>query len=93
MLKSFKAHFALIFGCLLTTLLTACGNDDIYTLYRTGVGFPDMRIHVATFDSSESKDAQFKTYNQDNCQTAIKLFQDQPNVTVRYWCEKGRYKK
>ena len=75
--------------------LSACSesNDDIYTLYRSGVGFPDLRIHVATFDSEDSKNSKFKTYNQDNCQTASQLFQSQPNVTVKYWCEKGRYKK
>jgi hypothetical protein len=75
------------------SLLTACGNDDIYTLYRSAVALPELRIHVATFDADDSKDPQFKTYNQDNCLTAANLFQNQPNVTVRYWCEKGRYKK
>ena len=74
-------------------LLVGCGNDDVYTLYRTGVGLPDLRIHVATFDSDDSKDQKFKTYNQDNCLTGARLFQSQPNVTVTYWCEKGRYKK
>ena len=74
-------------------LLTACGNENVYTLYRAGVGLPDLRVHVATFDSDDSKQAQFKTYNQDNCQTAMQLFQSQPNVTIRYWCEKGRFKK
>jgi len=74
-------------------LLSACTNDDVYTLYRSGVGASDLRIHVATFDSSDSKDPKFKTYNQDNCQLAAQLFQSQPNVTVRYWCEKGGYKK
>ena len=74
-------------------LLAGCGNDDVYTLYRTSVGFPDLRIHVATFDSDDSKDQQFKTYNLDNCLNGAKLFQSQPNVAVRYWCEKGRYKK
>ena len=73
--------------------LTACGNEDIYTLYRSGVGFPDMRIHVATFNSDDSKDSKFKTYNQDNCQTASGLFQSKPNVSVRYWCEKGSFRK
>jgi hypothetical protein len=46
------------------------------------------RIHVATFDSSYGED-----YNRENCQIALGLFQNQPGVTVRYWCEKGRYKK
>lgn len=74
-------------------LLSACGNDEIYTLYRTGVGSSDMRIHVATFNSDDSKNEKFKIYNQENCNTAASLFQSQPNVTVRYWCEKGSFKK
>ena len=77
----------------LAGLLIACGDGDVYTLYRAGVGMPNLRVHVATFDSDDSKTEQFKTYNQDNCQTAMKLFQSQPNATVRYWCEKGRLKK
>ncbi len=75
-------------------LIAGCSqSDDVYTLYRSGVGMPDLRIHVATFDSDDTKDPQFKNYNQSNCQTAQQLFQNQPNVTTKYWCEKGRYKK
>lgn len=77
----------------LAGLLIACGDGDVYTLYRAGVGLPNLKVHVATFDSDDSKNEQFKTYNQDNCQIAMKLFQSQLNVTVRYWCEKGRLKK
>ncbi|CAM3612310.1 hypothetical protein B0G85_0467 [Polynucleobacter brandtiae] len=83
----------LLISILATLSLTACGNDDIYTLYRTGVGLPELRIHIATFDSDDSRDAKFKTYNQDNCQIAAQLFQSQPNVSTKYWCEKGAYKK
>lgn len=73
--------------------LAGCGNDEVYTLYRAGVGLPDLRIHVATFDSDDSRDSNFKTYNLDNCRLAANLFQSQLNVTTKYWCEKGRYKK
>ena len=83
----------IVFSIITTLFLTACGNEDVYTLYRTGVGLPDLRIHVATFDADDSKDPQFKTYNQDNCLNGARLFQNQPNTTVKYWCEKGRYKK
>ena len=78
-------------------VLAACdgktGDSDIYTLYRdSAAGTPKegkaMRIHVATFDSSDGEQ-----YNRENCQIAQGLFQNQPGVTVRYWCEKGRYKK
>ena len=48
-------------------LIAGCSqSDDVYTLYRSGVGMPDLRIHVATFDSDDTKDPQFKNYNQSN---------------------------
>jgi len=46
-----------------------------------------MRIHVATFDSDDGD-----KYNEENCRMAMELFQKQPGVKVRYWCEKGRYR-
>jgi hypothetical protein len=42
---------------------------------------------VATFDATESDH-----YNGDNCRIASELFANQRGVTVRYWCEKGRYR-
>lgn len=75
------------------SFLVGCGNDDVYTLYRSAVGMPDLRIHIATFDADDSKDPKFKTYNQDNCFSAQKLFSAQDGVSVRYWCEKGNFKK
>jgi hypothetical protein len=70
--------------------LAACkpaNGDATYTLYRGSVTGP-MRIHVATFDSVDGED-----YNRENCDIARTLFQAQPGVTVKYWCEKGRYRK
>lgn len=69
-------------------LLSGCLDDaGAYTLYRSSVMGPNARIHVATFDSKDGND-----YNQGNCDVARQLFVAQPGVTVRYWCEKGRYK-
>ena len=68
--------------------LIRCQPDgSAYTLYRDSVLAP-MRLHVATFDANDGED-----YNRDNCEIARDLFQSQPGVTVRYWCEKGRYQK
>jgi hypothetical protein len=63
----------------------------IYTLYRNSptvgtISGDDARIHVATFDAAEDKD-----YNKNNCETARDLFASQPGVTVRYWCEHGKF--
>ena len=58
-----------------------------YTLYRDSVTGP-TRINVATFASADGED-----YNRQNCDIARSTFQAQPGVTVKYWCEKGRYRK
>ena len=49
---------------------------------------PLMRIHIATFDTDQGA-----KYNHENCNTSATLFQLQSGVTVKYWCEKGSYKK
>jgi hypothetical protein len=69
-------------GCL------ASSDDTTFTLCRNSVVDKNMRIHVATFDATESE-----AYNRENCETAQTLFQTQPGVMVRYWCEKGRFRK
>lgn len=75
----------------LVSVLAGCAPkaDDsvIYTLYRSSAA-ADMRIHVATFDATETEG-----YNRENCQIAAALFKAQPGVVVQYWCEKGRYRK
>jgi len=72
---------------LVALFLSAC-SDDTYTLYRTQVRNENARTHVATFDSKDGE-----AYNMGNCQIAQELFQKQPGVTVKYWCEKDKYKK
>lgn len=69
---------------------TVCHSSDnsVYTLYRNSPAFANMRIHVATFDAEEKE-----PYNLDNCQITAKLFQGQPGISVRYWCERGRYRR
>jgi hypothetical protein len=63
-------------------------EDQVYTLYRNSYVGANMRIHVATFDAAESEQ-----YNEQNCNIAQELFQRQEGVVVKYWCEKGFYKK
>lgn len=62
--------------------------DSTYTLYRTQVRNENARTHVATFDAKDGE-----AYNMGNCQIAEELFQKQSGVTVKYWCEKGTFKK
>lgn len=76
--------------CLLN--LTACGagsasDSQVFTLYRSSPINVNMRIHVATFDAADGE-----AYNRENCELASRLLGAQPGVTVRYFCEKGRYR-
>lgn len=77
-------------------LLAACDDSKpkgvVYTLYRNSptvvgtISGLDARIHVATFDAEEDND-----YNRKNCEMARDLFANQSGVTVRYWCEPGKF--
>ncbi len=68
--------------------LTGClpGKADVYTLYRNSPVDKNMRVHWATFDASNSS-----SYNQENCEIGRQLLQSQNGVTVKFWCEKGKY--
>ncbi|NZD64551.1 hypothetical protein HX900_26110 [Rhizobium sp. WYCCWR 11290] len=75
--------------CLPLFLIASCNDDSSqYTLYRSSVLDANMRLHVASFDSADGD-----AYNSENCQIAAGLFVAQPGVTVRYWCEQGRFRK
>ena len=63
-------------------------EGNVYTLYRGSVPNEHARIHVATFDADEKEE-----YNKGNCEIAQELLQKQPGVKVKYWCEKGYFKK
>ncbi len=68
--------------------VAGCTNEgSTFTLYRNSALDASMRIHVASFDTGEGED-----YNNENCEAARGLFQDQNGVSVRYWCEKGRFR-
>ncbi len=68
----------------------AADPGSSYTLYRNSArpNGATARLHVATFDADDGED-----YNRGNCEVARGLFQQQPGVTVRFWCERGRYRK
>ena len=79
---AFSAVLLLIAGC-----KPADGN--VYTLYRSSpVQGYSQRIQMATFDADGPE-----YVNRGNCEIAADLFQAQPGVTVKYWCEKGRYRE
>ena len=86
-------------------LICSCAvtSPTEYTLYRTGIDLPTkthdetLRIHVATFDADQDAN-----YNLANCEFAQELFNtNQPHyrggiygsTKIKYWCEKGHFKK
>jgi hypothetical protein len=83
-----KWKFTLILAIAAASPALAESDAEILTLYRNSAVDATMRIHVATFDSSDGKD-----YNAENCAIAADLFGGQDGVSVRYWCEPGRYRK
>ena len=64
------------------------GSSHTYTLYRSSTVGEVDRIHVATFDATDGEQ-----YNKENCQLAAGLFQQQPGIKTKFWCEKGRFRK
>jgi hypothetical protein len=80
-MRKFLTIILLIFGT------TAVANETAATLYRNSILDKTTRMHIATFDASHGE-----AYNWENCQIAAQLFQNQPLVETKFWCEKGNYK-
>jgi len=73
--------------------ISGCGGSSAsegatFVLYRNSITNESTRLHVATFDSADGEE-----YNRGNCEQALQLFQAQPGVKTKFWCEKGRYRK
>lgn len=67
--------------------IAACNNPferGTYSLYRTSIVHAG-KVHVATFNTEEGE-----AYNRENCETAARLFNQQPGVQTRFFCEPGR---
>ena len=87
----------ILFGCGSYTSIDAFAKNidqqgpipsEVFVLYRNSVTDQNMRIHVATFDADSRPG-----YNAGNCDQAQKLFQAQPSIKTKFWCEKGRFEK
>ena len=82
----------LVITPLLALLAAACSNSgaegESFVLYRNSVTDESMRIHIASFDASDGE-----KYNRENCEQAQQLFQAQPGLKTKFWCEKGRFRK
>jgi len=85
----YMADFRMLSLCIVVVAVQGCNPQDAtYTLYRNSLLDVNMRIHVASFDSKDGE-----AYNRENCELGARLFMGQPNVTARFWCEKGAYRK
>ena len=63
-------------------------DNESFTLYRNSLTDENMRVHVASFNAAHGE-----AYNKGNCEQAQQLFQAQPRVRTKFWCEKGIFKK
>ena len=76
---------------------TEATEIEVFTLYRNVPSDQSFRVHVATFDAADSDEKGDEFYNLSNwknCERAQKMFQAQPDwQDVKFWCEKGRFKK
>jgi hypothetical protein len=89
-----KFQMKTVLTAIVSLALSGCADGYAYTLYRNSAIDQNMRVHIATFDATEGFSAsEGNDYNSQNCEIAAKLFKAQPGVTVRYWCEKGNFKK
>ncbi len=94
---------------ILPLTLVGCDNktsdDHIFTLYTS---YESKRLHVATFDATpnslngSSLDKKWlELFGEDNakdCNKAASMFQKDLDsklkaTDIKYWCEKGRYRK
>ena len=92
-----------LLGCILLAgagFLVGCSRSDIpedqvFTLYHNLDAAANTRIHVATFDGHRTPAKMSEFFNRSHCEQAQALFQSQlpSGTTVKYWCEKGRFKK
>ena len=66
-------------------------DDSVFTLYRNNNDNPFIRIHLATFDSSNGEQ-----FNLWYCQKAVQYFQEAAKSrgsNERIWCEKGYFRE
>ncbi len=83
-----KIIYVLLALLISTNTSVAASAEETHTLYRDSVTDRAMRIHVASFDSTDGA-----AYNRENCAQAALLFQGQPSVKTKFWCESGRFRK
>ena len=89
--RALLAVATVIAGC------TDASGPEVFTLYRNVPSDQGFRVHVATFDATGHDGRASDFYNlsnMNNCERARDMFQALPDWKgVKFWCEKGRFKK
>lgn len=88
-----KRGFAAIAAALILKACEAPQNDDVWTLYRDSEIAPNMRVHVATFDSAERAALNGPSYNQSSCNETADLYAANDPAGKTWWCEPGRFRE
>jgi len=80
-----------ILSCGISCSEITASETEVQTLYRNSSLDPSMRIHVATFDTSEGGKSN-PDYNRAACSETAKLYRDNDIAKKDWWCEKGRFR-
>ncbi len=91
--------FAVALATLTLILSAHAASADVWRLYRSGFLDPDMKIHMATFDTDEGGGVA-GDYNGNLCRltadfmrvchsTDVSDCPGKPWFKTRYWCERG----
>ena len=73
--------------------LAKVSQDEVATLYRSSSLGDHFRFHMATFDSIEETEKGRFDYNWGNCLLVRDVLKNRPGVDIKYWCEKGYFRK
>ena len=76
---------------LVQTVEAKVSEDSVFTLYRNNHLNPFIRVHIATFDSTNGE-----RFNSFNCQKAMSYFQKaaiERTSKAKIWCEKGYFRE
>jgi hypothetical protein len=73
---------------------SAVQAEETWTLYRSELGQPRARVHIATFDAYlEHPKPGSISYNHQNCRLAAEVLRLRWGSALRYWCEYGRFRE
>jgi hypothetical protein len=96
-IETLRFRALLVISLILAFSGCARRDEGVYTLYRT-LDNEYMRVHVATFDANQVDAAEREKFNSQTCQAVADMFtaelkRGRMGLKVKFWCEKGRFRK